>query len=160
MPKRKSSQRIKVISGIVLLLGVLLFLLMLPEIIQKQQQPVLFLISEPCDLKETSCTATKGNKSISLEITPGNIASLVPLTFLVTLKNIQAQSVVLDIKGKEMFMGINQIKLLPTSGENMWTGTTELAVCTTGMTTWTASILAYPDQSTEPEIATFEFESK
>lgn len=156
----KTTQHIRILIMITLLSGILFFLLKLPIILSDLQQSIPFTTSENCDLKKTKCIAVKGDRSISLEIIPKNIGSLVPLTFSVTLHNIEAQSILLDIQGKEMYMGINQIKLSPASGKNNWIGTTELAICTTGMMTWNASVLAYSDQSAEPDIATFEFESK
>lgn len=160
MPKSKTAQLIKALAGITLLAGVLLLLLKLPDILDEQQQSILFLIPENCDLNTAPCTANKGSKSISLAITPQKIASLVPLTFSVTLTNIDAQSVVLDIQGKDMFMGINQIKLSPSPDGKTWKGVTELAVCTTNTMFWRASVLAYPNETATPDKATFEFEAK
>lgn len=160
MAKSKTRQLISALTGIILLAGVLLFLLKLPDILAKPQPPMLYALAENCDLNTAPCTATKGKKSISVAITPEKISSLVPLVFSVTLTNINAQSVVLDLQGKDMFMGINQIKLSPASDGNTWEGTAELAVCTTNTMFWRASILAYPDETSNPEKATFEFEAK
>lgn len=160
MVKSRATQRISALIGAVLLAGVLFFLVKLPDILVEPQQPILFALTESCDLNTAQCTASQDNKSISLAITPQRIASLVPLVFSVTLTNINAQSVVLDIQGKDMFMGINQIKLSPSADGKTWEGTTELAVCTTNTMFWRASISAYPDETSDPDKAIFEFEAK
>ncbi len=160
MATNKTKQLITALSGIVILAGVLFFLLKLPEILDESQRSMVFSLAENCDLNTAPCTASDGDKSISLAITPQQIASLVPLTFSVSLTNIDAHSVVLDIQGKDMFMGINQIKLSPSSDGKAWEGVTELAVCTTDSMFWKASILVYPDATAIPDKATFEFEAK
>ncbi|SFG95090.1 hypothetical protein [Neptunomonas qingdaonensis] len=160
MAKNKARQLISALMGIATLVGILLLLLKLPDILSESQPPVLYSLAEGCDLNNGPCTASQGNKSISVAITPEKISSLVPLVFSVTLTNINAQSVILDLQGKDMFMGINQIKLSPASDGNTWEGTAELAVCTTNTMFWRASILAYPDETSNPEKATFEFEAK
>lgn len=160
MATNKTKQIFSALSGIVALAGVLFFLLKLPEILDESKQPMAFSLEENCDLNTAPCTASDGNKSISLKITPQKIASLVPLVFSVSLTNIEAQNVVLDIQGKDMFMGINQIQLSPSSDGKTWEGVTELAVCTTNSMFWQASILVYPNATAAPDKATFEFEAK
>jgi hypothetical protein len=170
MLSNQTYQLLKIVAGIFAFSAVLLALWKLPEILNKEQKQHVFSIIKPCDLKQAPCTAAQGNKSIFLEVAPKNIASLMPITFTVTLKNIEAHTVVLDITGKDMYMGINQIKLTPRVNNSLsteavwegtvWSGTTELAICTTGSMLWQAAVLTYPDQTSEPNIATFEFESQ
>jgi hypothetical protein len=152
-------QHIKILTGIAFSLGVLLLLWKLPDVLESTQSSQLLTIVEPCNLKKAHCEATDNHKSISLSVNPPSIPSMEPLTFTVRLGNLPAKTVVLELKGKEMFMGINKIQLSPLPDGITWEGTTELAVCVTGSMIWLASILAYTDSTAEPHTATFEFES-
>ncbi|SIS59781.1 hypothetical protein [Neptunomonas antarctica] len=175
MLSNQTYQLLKIVAGIFAFSAVLLVLWKLPQILDKEETPHTFSVIEPCDLKQAACTATQGNKSITLEARPKNIVSLMPINFTVKLKNIEAHTVVLDITGKDMYMGINQIKLTPRTDdsysketvsdgtdtkETVWEGTTELAICTTGSMLWQAAVLTYPDPTSKSQIATFEFESR
>ncbi len=159
MTGSKTIQHIKMLTVIALSLGVLILLWKLPDMIESSQSSKLLTVVEPCDLKQSHCKAVAGKRSISLKVNPPSIPSMAPLTFTVTLDSIQAKTVVLELKGKEMFMGINKIKLSPLPDGVTWEGTTELAVCVTGSMLWLASIFTYTDPSVASNKATFEFES-
>ncbi|WP_293267786.1 hypothetical protein [Neptunomonas sp.] len=159
MTGSKVIKHIKVLVGIAFSLGILVCLWLLPDMLEKKQSSKLLTVAEPCNLQHSHCRATHEEKSISLKVTPPSIPSMAPLTFTVTLDNIQAKTVILELKGKKMFMGINKIPLSPLPDGITWEGTTELAVCVTGTMVWLASILTYADATAEPNKATFEFES-
>ncbi|BBB30175.1 hypothetical protein [Neptunomonas japonica] len=159
MTGNKTIQHIKILTGIACSLGVLILLWKLPDMLESTQSSRLLTVVEPCDLKQSDCKAKYDKKSISLNVSPSFIPSMAPLTFTVVLDNIQAKTVILELKGKEMFMGINKVQLSPLPDGITWKGTTELAVCVTGSMVWLASVLTYTDSTTEPHKATFEFES-
>lgn len=159
MRGNKTIQHIKLLIGVAFSLGVLVLLWKLPDMLEDSQSPNLLTVTEPCDLKQSHCEAIYGKKRISLKVNPPSIPPMMPLTFTVTLDSIQAKTVVLELKGKDMFMGINKIKLSPLPDGITWEGTTELAVCVTGSMVWLASILTYTDSTAASNKATFEFES-
>jgi hypothetical protein len=55
-----------------------------------------------------------------------------------------------------MFMGINQIDMKKVN-DNTWSGSIEMAVCTTGSMTWLASLLIHDESLAYPTRAEFEF---
>jgi len=118
-----------------------------------------FITFPGCLLQAETCHATLDDKTLSLSVEPKKIATLVPLTFNVKINNISASKVVLDLNGKEMFMGINRTILHQVSDSN-WEGITELAVCTTGEMIWEASVKIYNQSDSTPLTATFEFSAK
>ncbi len=112
-----------------------------------------------CDLTLSACSASQDDKSLQLKIASDTIHSLTPLVFKLKIENIEAESVVLSLEGKEMFMGINQkqmTKIDPTS----WEVTTEMAACTTGSMIWRVRVDLYEKQNPTPISASFEFTSQ
>jgi hypothetical protein len=48
----------------------------------------------------------------------------------------------LDLKGRDMFMGLNQVMLSKVAGQDdLWQGEVVLGVCTTGKMTWVTSVI-------------------
>lgn len=118
------------------------------------------LSSSNCLLNHSSCTATAGEMSVSLSVNPQPLTSLKPLDFSATLEGIEAERVVLDLKGKDMYMGINQTEMVFDSLTDRWKATTELAVCTTGTMIWLADLKILPKGSDQLVTTTFKFEAK
>jgi len=140
---------------ITLLLAGLAALMLLPEYLQ-QNSTAIELTPQPCDLHTGFCEAVLSEKRVRLSITPGPLHSMKPLQVLVQIEGIDAQAVLLDIQGRDMYMGINQTQLHSTdrtSGD--WSGNTELAVCTTGEMTWRAYLII--DDSTTTYSTWFDF---
>lgn len=140
---------------IVLLLAGLAALMLLPEYLQ-QNSTAIELTPQPCDLHSGICEAVLSEKRVSLSITPGPLHSMKPLQVLVQIEGIDAQAVLLDIQGRDMYMGINQTQLHSadhTAGD--WRGNTELAVCATGEMFWRAYLVI--DDSTTTYTTWFDF---
>lgn len=107
----------------------------------------LFLTDNNCSIKHSDCSATLDTRSIAVDVSPREIRSAVPLTFSVTLNGINANAVNLSLEGQDMYMGLNQISLTPVANQpGLWSGTTELAICTTGEMSWRARVVAQQDQ--------------
>lgn len=107
----------------------------------------LFLTDNNCSIKHSDCSATLDTRSIVVDVSPREIRSAIPLTFSVALNGINANAVNLSLEGQDMYMGLNQISLTPVANQpGVWSGTTELAICTTGEMSWRARIVAQQDQ--------------
>ncbi|WP_409522902.1 hypothetical protein [Nitrincola sp. MINF-07-Sa-05] len=149
---------------IVLLLAGLAALMLLPEYLQ-QNSAAVELTPQPCDLHTGVCEGILDDKRVRLSITPGPLHSMKPLQVMVQLDGINAQAVLLDIQGRDMYMGINQTQLQSpvqtfsnessnkssneiSNGHDNWNGKTELAVCTTGEMFWRAQLIINDDTTT------------
>jgi hypothetical protein len=133
----------------------LLTLLVLPEQLKTPAPQASLSVPANCNLHNRSCSATAAEQQMTLDI-KGPIRSASPMRFEVTLQNINADQVMLDLKGKEMFMGLNQVMMTRVEGsENRWQADVSLAVCTTGEMTWISSVIA--EQNGHLTQADFEF---
>lgn len=122
-------------------LGLLALLLGRDFIEETQQADSIKIPPLPCDLHTGACLASRGNQQLQLRVIPGPLESLKPLEVEVRLQQLDAQQVMLDLQGVDMYMGLNQIHLVQDEErDDIWRGTTELAVCTTGEMTWRASV--------------------
>jgi hypothetical protein len=142
--KKKSVLPFISIAAVLIGLGLVLYL---PNLVEKDNQaPALKLTHPDCSLNNGECVAKQDQQEIALEIKSETIRSATPMLFEVTLNNIKANQVMLDLKGKEMFMGLNQVMLEPVSGDpNRWQGEVTLAVCTTGEMVWVSSVVLEKD---------------
>ncbi len=104
-------------------------------------QDVEVLTAAPCDLNQSSCSASNGRVSVSFGLTPVPIRSLQTLTADLRLDGLQADRIQLSLEGRDMYMGLNQIALTPGALPGQWLGSTELAVCTTGRMIWRARLI-------------------
>ncbi|KAA0875056.1 hypothetical protein [Nitrincola tapanii] len=136
----------RVLLILVLLLGLLL-LWQLPRFLQDSDDAThLWLTAWPCDLHQGVCSAERGQIQLSLSMTPRPLVSLQPLDIHLELQGVEADWVQLDLQGVEMYMGLNQTLLQSVSSADaasthLWSGQTELAVCTTGEMTWRAQVI-------------------
>lgn len=156
-PHKKSVLPVISIAAVLIGLGLVLYL---PGLIQTDNQVSALKLTNPdCSLNYGECVATLDQHEIALEIKSETIRSATPMLFEVTLDNIQADQVMLDLKGKEMFMGLNQVMLTPVAGApDRWQGEVTLAVCTTGEMVWISSVVLEKDgQKTK---ADFEFTAR
>lgn len=138
----------------------LIALLLGRDIIEEGQQADSVRIPPlPCDLHTGACIASRGNQQLQLRVTPGPLASLKPLEVEVRLQQLDARQVMLDLQGVDMYMGLNQIHLTQDEERpDIWRGTTELAVCTTGEMTWRASV--YVDTPDNVYSTAFDFDAR
>lgn len=127
---------------LVVILGLSLAIYM-PKLLQDMPPQSHILQTAPgCELSQIYCSAISDQQQIQLKINTPTISSATPLTFEVKLTNIQADQVMLDLQGQDMYMGLNQVMLSQVPGTtDRWQGETTLAVCTTGEMTWISSII-------------------
>ncbi|WP_299198135.1 hypothetical protein [uncultured Amphritea sp.] len=116
-------------------------------------------VASTCDLNKQSCTVDMGEVSITLDIQPRPVRSLIPLNYRVSIDGARASKVMINLQGSEMYMGINQTELTPV--ENIpgdFSGKGELAVCTTGEMLWRLTVSA--ETAAGPLTTWFEFRAK
>ncbi len=116
----------------------------LPGLVQQNALQGDIQLPEPdCEITTAGCTTQLDQLSVSMQLDKNRVHAATPLTLTVQLDNIPAQSVMVDLQGQDMYMGINQLQLSPVEGSpGKWQGSTELAVCVTGEMTWQARVLA------------------
>ncbi|HHC74560.1 MAG TPA: hypothetical protein ENK78_05760 [Thiothrix sp.] len=116
---------------------------------------------EQCELHQQACylTLPTGGR-VGLTVTPANLPLLTPLEWQVSLDQIKAKQVVLDIVGLNMDMGYNRTTLVPATltsnlmsegvGEQstqVFRGQALLPICTLDTMQWEARLLIEtPDQ--------------
>ena len=158
-PKKKLL--IPVITVLAVLAGLVL-VLYLPSQLQTELQTgtqgtFVMPADSACSLNNGQCASRFEDKQIALEIKSETIRSATPMIFEVKLDNMEADQVMLDLKGKEMFMGLNQVMLKQIAVQpNIWQGEVTLAVCTTGEMTWITSVIT----ETNGQITQADFEFK
>jgi len=153
--KRRQRLRLIIIIGLVLLLALLASFV---SLFKMSETAPIFHLDYDCVLGEETCVAISGEKKIVLT-TNVKPASMEAITFTTTLTNVHADHIILDLQGKKMFMGINQVDMTKVS-DNTWQATIELAVCTTGSMTWLASLLIHNENLAYPTRAEFEFTAR
>ncbi len=104
-----------------------------------------------CNLHQQACTATHNDQAAILNITPKPIPVAKPLKVSVTLQNLPAKKVELDISGINMYMGYNRVALQPIDA-NRWQGDSMLAFCTNDVMEWKVSVLITQPDGTVTQI--------
>ncbi|WP_415885099.1 hypothetical protein ACMXYO_10660 [Neptuniibacter sp. QD37_6] len=132
----------------------------LPKLLQEAPPHTRQLLTAPeCNLHQEKCTAANDDQQIELSIISEEISSSKPLLFDVTIENIAAEQVMVDLQGKTMYMGVNQTLLTKIPGtENRWQGSITLPICTTGKMTWISSIKI--EEQGQVTQANFEFDAR
>ncbi len=112
-----------------------------------------------CDISQQSCSVSQGDMTITVDITPRTIRSMVPLEYRVRVSGVEVESAMLEMQGVDMFMGLNQTPLQASTSEpGLFTGTGELGVCTTGEMTWRATVTV--NTASGPVQTWFDFRAK
>ncbi|WP_417581477.1 hypothetical protein [Nitrincola sp.] len=145
---------------LVLIALVLLALVVLPQWVDEQRtEDSVFIPPLPCDLHQGGCIASAGKQVLQLNLSPKPLVSMQSLSIEVRLQHFDARQVMLDLQGVEMYMGLNQTALQQDPERpDVWRGTTELAVCTTGEMTWRA--IVYIDTADTLYSTHFDFEAR
>lgn len=153
--------------GLVASMLVLVLLWQLPDWLDQPETPPVILDLSHCDLAQQRRCLLRLDQQTQVLLTVANdngpsvpIRSLQPLTFKATLTGIEATHLRLDLKGKEMYMGINQTPMSRQPHTQHWQGSTELAVCTTGEMIWQAWLHIDRGPLAAPINAVFEFKAK
>ncbi|VAW49418.1 hypothetical protein MNBD_GAMMA03-2143 [hydrothermal vent metagenome] len=98
---------------------------------------------ENCNLNYQVCTAHQEKQSVSLKISPDPVPIAIPLGVELSIQNIPAEKVELDISGVNMYMGYNRVTLIPDGDNGRYVGGTMLAFCTTEKMQWKITILIH-----------------
>ena len=107
-----------------------------------KENTALWPLVEDCDLHTQACESQVGNAKVTLKISPHPIPIAKPLGIELTLENIQAKKVELDISGVNMYMGFNRVTLLPIT-EGKFVGTSMLAFCTNQKMAWQITLIVH-----------------
>lgn len=118
-------------------------------------------IDASCDLHQQACQATFENAgTVRLAISPNRpIKPLTELNLEVDVEGLSAESVMIDFKGIELFMGFNRPSLKKV-GANKFTGTGLLATCTLGTMGWEANVLVSTPRGTLSAPFRFEVQNR
>ncbi len=113
-------------------------------------------IDADCDLHKGSCEAIfKGDRKLIYSIKPRPIKPLLSLELYVELVNLGAQSVEVDFQGIGIEMGFYRPEL-SSRGNNIYTGSASLSVCTLDKMLWQSTVIIKTDKGTI--VAPFRFE--
>ncbi|GAA0687366.1 hypothetical protein GCM10009104_11810 [Marinobacterium maritimum] len=151
-----------------LLLGLLLLAVLAGATwYQQSLAPQAGVIRHECDLQQGPCQIELSNGRLQLEAGPLPMRSLSPLKLALSLDGMNANRILADLQGADMYMGINQFELQRISETNSadtssantpWQGQTELAVCTTGSMRWQLTLAIETPEGTQQHL--FEFEAR
>ncbi len=114
----------------------------------EQKQVRSFKVS--CHLEE-SCRLTLPEGSVVLDIEPGYLPVMKPLDISLTLYNVEAESVSMQFRGRDMSMNLAPFQLFSSeenNSENIYAGTGYISYCTIsqGMV-WLAKLEIESEQS-------------
>lgn len=101
-----------------------------------------------CDLRAGPCREPVPGGAVVFAISPESIPLMQTLHLIVNVQDLQTESVVVDIRGLNMDMGINRT-VLKKSQDDMWEGETLLPVCSQKRMEWEAAILLEANQRLE-----------
>lgn len=83
--------------------------------------------------------------SFMLAVTPAGIPLMKPLDFNMVLLGVEATSIVIDIRGRNMDMGFNQVSMIH-GPDDSWQGNGILPICNLRRMLWTAEVVLDSDQ--------------
>lgn len=113
-----------------------------------QQWPM----SETCNLHQETCTSEFEGRSVSLKISPHPIPIARPLGIEVSMNNIEAEKVELDISGINMYMGYNRVPITATTQPGRYIGTSMLAFCTNKKMEWQITLMIHQKDGSQIQI--------
>lgn len=109
-----------------------------------------------CNLHAENCVVQQGDATVSLKIRPHPIPIARPLGIEVTLENLSAEKIELDISGVNMYMGYNRVQLTPAdqSGNQpgRYVGTSMLAFCTNETMQWQITLMIHQADGSQIQI--------
>ncbi|MCB1722639.1 MAG: hypothetical protein KDJ39_02975 [Gammaproteobacteria bacterium] len=92
-----------------------------------------------CDLRLGPCRRPLDEGAVTLAITPSDIPLMRPLILDVKVEGADVSSVLVEIRGLNMDMGLNRVRL-QTAGDGAWRGETILPICSRRRMEWEASV--------------------
>ncbi|WP_228716939.1 hypothetical protein [Billgrantia pellis] len=101
-----------------------------------------YLATLPCDLPAAACSASLGGaRRLTLSIdAPGGIRALDPLPLRVEVTGVDAQSVRVDLIGRDMDMGLHRFPLEAEDG-GRFEGVVQVPICTESVMAWQAEVV-------------------
>ncbi|WP_104202996.1 hypothetical protein [Billgrantia saliphila] len=101
-----------------------------------------YLATLPCDLPAATCSASLGGaRQLTLRVdAPGGIRALEPLPLRVEVAGVNAQSVRVDLVGRDMDMGLHRFPLDAQDG-NRFEGLVQVPICTESVMAWQAEVV-------------------
>jgi hypothetical protein len=97
-------------------------------------------LEAPCDLRNGACEQAAVGGSVRLSISPADLPLMKPLQMSVQLRDLDADSVQVAMRGLNMDMGLNMTRL-QRAGDDRWQGETILPVCSQRRMEWEAAVL-------------------
>lgn len=117
----------------------------------KKENVIVWPLVESCNLHEQACESQLDDAKVRLQINPHPIPIAKPLGIQVTLDNIPAERVQLDISGVNMYMGYNRVGLLEKS-PGYYVGTSMLAFCTDQKMDWQITLMIQLEDGTQIQV--------
>jgi len=115
------------------------------------ENSTLWPMQSHCDLHTASCTASMDDVNVTLTINPQPIPIARPLGIEVTIENLAAQKVELDISGINMYMGYNRVSLQETA-PGYFVGTSMLAFCTNQKMEWQLTLIMLLEDGSQIQV--------
>jgi len=97
-------------------------------------------LATPCDLRSGACEQSAVGGSVRLSIAPADLPLMKPLQMSVQLRDLDAESVQVAMRGLNMDMGLN-ITRLRRIGDGSWQGETILPICSQRRMEWEAAVM-------------------
>jgi len=92
-----------------------------------------------CQLFDGRCRQQLGQGAVVLEVDPAAIPLMQSLTLTVSIEELAADAVAVDIRGLNMDMGLNRTRLRQ-SDSGRWQGETILPICSQRRMEWEAQV--------------------
>ena len=146
----KPAQKLTLAVALLLLAGALVAALWL----QREGETSAIVID--CDLLDGRCEFDTSQGLASLELSPLPISSAAPFQLSVSYPGDAPDSIWIDLQGKEMYMGVNQVNLVQQG--SLWQAEANLGICTTGTMRWVLNLIL--EQSDGQEVYQFEFDAR
>lgn len=99
------------------------------------------VVQDDCNLNRAPCRAQFASGTLTVSVTPNPIPVTAPVTVEVQLSGIAADSVEIDLKSPDMYMGYNRHTLAP-KGDGRFVGRTVLPVCVRDRMRWRMQVTA------------------
>ncbi len=144
-----SPSKVRQLIWILVLVTLLGYLGWLGRTLMEAQDLSLDMIpaSEPCDIRNAPCVASRDQQQILFAIDSEKIDSNHPIQMRVELAGIDADTVRIELQGADMFMGENSYSL-KRQADGSYQAEGRLPVCTTDLMTWRATVQVSEGQRT------------
>lgn len=108
-----------------------------------------------CSVTVATCKFETPQGTATLDLSPRPLSSAKPFKVSLSYPGDASGGVWIDLQGKEMYMGVNQVNLI--SKGDQWLGEANLGLCTTGTMRWVLNLVIEGAQG--QTIYQFEFDA-